>query len=261
MSKANNRSGRIVKVRKRLHTVRTQLINNEAAPFNFVEAYKSLRTNLQFASISQHYKKIIVTSSIPGEGKSTVAINLALSLIDSGSRVLLIDCDLRKPILQKYLHLSSIRGTGLTNMLADPQKVKQGIIVLSDTGLNVILSGPIPPNPAEMLGSPKMRELIESLTDRFDYIIFDTPPVSVVTDAAVLSKWCDGVILVVKQKFTARESAQLAKKNLVNVKAPIIGCVLNEFKATQSSKSYAYYRYKKYDYSYGYSNKGKSADT
>lgn len=234
---------------KHLHTQSTQLISGKV-PFTFIEAYKSLRTNLQFASIDKQYKKIIVTSSVPGEGKSSVAVNLALSLADSGSRVLLIDCDLRKPVVQRYLRLGNVKGYGLTNMLADTQKIKQGIIMLSDSGLNVIVSGPIPPNPAEMLGSLKMKELIGELENDYDYIIFDTPPVSVVTDAAVLSKWCDGVMLVVKHKSTNIDSVQLAKKNLENVKANILGCVLNEFKAKQSSKPYAYYQYKNYEYSY-----------
>jgi capsular exopolysaccharide synthesis family protein len=234
---------------KKKRTANTQIISSKA-PFTFVEAYKSLRTNLQFVSISNQYKKIIVTSSVPFEGKSTVAINMALSLVDSGNKVLLIDSDLRKPMIQKYLHLSAVKGGGLTNILANTEKAEQCIYFLSDTGLNVITSGPIPPNPAEMLGSKRMEELVKDLESKFDYIIFDTPPVSVVTDAAVLSKFCDGVILVIKQKFATRESAQLAKRNLENVGANIIGCVINEFKAEQSSKSYAYYHYKKYDYTY-----------
>jgi capsular exopolysaccharide synthesis family protein len=226
-----------------------QLIFNKA-PFQFVEAYKSLRTNLQFASVNNQYKKIIITSSIPGEGKSTVAINLAVSLVDSGKKVLLIDCDLRKPMIQKYLHLSNVKSYGLTNVLTDSQKTDQCIFYLSDIGLSVIISGPIPPNPAEILGSRKMEEFLKSLETQFDFIIFDTPPVSVVTDAAVLSKFCDGVILVVKQKSTDRGSALVAKKNLEIVGANIIGCVLNDFRAEQSSKSDTYYHYKNYNYTY-----------
>jgi capsular exopolysaccharide synthesis family protein len=195
---------------KKNQVMRAQIISNKA-PFIFVEAYKSLRTNLQFASISNQYKKIIVTSSVPGEGKSTVAINLAISLVDSGNKVLLIDSDLRKPMIQKYLHLTNVKGGGLTSILANTDKAEQCIYFLSDTGLNVITSGPIPPNPAEILGSKKMEDFVKDLESKFDYIIFDTPPISVVTDAAVLSKLCDGVILVIKQKFASRESAQLAK--------------------------------------------------
>ena len=238
-----------MKSKKRLHTASTQLITGNV-PFSFTESYKSLRTNLEFASISSHYKKIVITSSVPGEGKSTVAVNLALSLVNADNRVLLVDGDLRKPMIRRYLHLNHVENIGLTNILTDSEKTKQAVILLSDSGLNVLASGPIPPNPAEMLGSVKMKELVDRLSGEYDYVIFDTPPVSVVTDAAVLSQWCDGVILVIKQKYTMRESAQLAKKNLDNVGAKIIGCVLNGFKASQSSQSYAYYHYKKYDYSY-----------
>ena len=218
------------------------------SPFQYVEAYKSLRTNLQFASISNQYKKIIVTSSIPGEGKSTVSINLALSLVNSEKNVLLVDCDLRKPVIHKYLHLGN-KNIGLTNMLRS-EKNEQCVYYLSDSGLNVLTSGSIPPNPAEILGSKKMEDLVHGLENEYDYIIFDTPPVTVVTDAAVLSKFSDGVILVIKQKFTSIDTVKMAKSSLDSVGANIIGCVLNEFKAKQSSKSYEYYHYKKYNYEY-----------
>jgi len=227
-------------------------ILSDKAPFEFVEAYKSLRTNLQFVSVSKQYKKIVVTSSVPDEGKSTVTINMALTLIDAGNRVLLIDCDLRKPMIQKYLGLTKLKGIGLTNILANTETSDECVYFATETGLNVITSGPIPPNPAEMLGSKKMEDLVSSLESQFDYIIFDTPPVTVVTDAVVLSRLSDGVILVIKQKYTDRESVRQAKSNLENVGANIIGCILNEFKAEQTSKSYSYYhykKYKKYDYS------------
>lgn len=236
-------------MKKKLHTNRTQLLSKNA-PFAFVEAYKTLRTNLQFSSITNNYKKIVVTSSIPGEGKSTVAINLALSLQNDGSRVLLIEADLRKPAIQRYLHLGSVGNAGLSNLLAEREKLEQSLILLSDSELSVILAGPIPPNPAEMLGSHKMGELVDKLGKDFDYVIFDTPPVSVVTDAAVLSKWCDGVILVIKQKFADKQTVLLAKENLSKVGAHVIGCVLTDFKASQSKHSYAYYNYN-YKNSYG----------
>lgn len=233
------------------HTRNTQIISN-SAPFAFVEAYKSFRTNLQFASINNHYKKIIVTSSLPGEGKSTVAINLALSLADNGNQVLLVDTDLRKPVIKKYLHLKGIKDSGITNVLTEKQTFLESVILLSNSGLNVLASGPIPPNPVEILGSRKMLDLIHSFEDNYDYIIFDTPPVTVVTDAAVLSKYCDGVILVVKQRYTDREVVMMAKKNLESVNANIIGCVLNDFNVSKTKRPYEYYRYQKYE-KYGYS--------
>ncbi|MDR3644862.1 MAG: CpsD/CapB family tyrosine-protein kinase [Clostridia bacterium] len=220
------------------------------APFQFVEAYKSLRTNLQFASVNKENRKIIVTSAVPGEGKSTVAVNLAIALAGSEGKVMLIDADLRKPTLHRYLHLNSSKIGGVTSVLSGTKKIDECLVHFNDIGINFLSSGPIPPNPAELLGSLKMEEMIKNLSSRFDYILFDTPPVSVVTDAAVLSKIADGVILVVKQNSTTIESAQLAKQNLKNVGASVIGCVLNNFKSDKSNKSSAYYHYKNYDYAY-----------
>lgn len=224
----------------------TKIISHDS-PFQFVEAYKSLRTNLQFASINNQYQKIIVTSSIPGEGKSTVSINLALSLANLEKKVLLIDCDLRKPVIHKYLHLSNFNNGGLTNLLSS-DTVGQFVYLTSYSGLNVITSGPVPPNPAEILGSKRMEKFINKVESVYDYIIFDTPPVNVVTDAAVLSKICDGVIFVLRHKFTTVDTAKRAKSNLENVGANIIGCVLNKFNAKRSSQSFENYNYKKYSY-------------
>ena len=238
-------------MKKTQHTYNTPLIK-EDAPFAFVEAYNALRTNLQFASINSDYKKIIVTSSIPAEGKSSVAINLALSLQAANKKVLLVDADLRKPSIQRYLHLKAVGKLGLTNVLAGVEKLEKCIIHLSDSGLNLLLSGAIPPNPAEILGSEKMHKLITLLEGQYDYILFDTPPVSVVTDAAVLSKWCDGVLLVVRQKFAPRQIVLEAKNNLTKVGANIIGCVFSDFVPSHTNRSKAYYNYK---YSYYYDNK------
>lgn len=217
------------------------------APFQFIESYKSLRTNLNFVSVNSNNKIIILTSSIPGEGKSTVALNLAITLAASESKVLIIDCDLRKPMLHKYLGLSSSKIGGLTNILSDSKSVEECIVHFNDIRINFLSSGPIPPNPAEILGSNKMKSLIKQLSEKYDYILLDTPPVSVVTDAAVLSNFADGVLFVVRQNYANVETAQIAKKNLENVGAKVIGCVLNNFKTKKSNKSYDYYSYK-YEY-------------
>lgn len=217
-------------------------------PFNYIEAYKSLRTNLNFVSIDKNLKKLLVTSSIPGEGKTTVAINLAITLAQAGSKVILIDCDLRKPSVNKYLHVKSKISGGLTNILSAKADLESNYLYFSDLNLYVLTSGAIPPNPAELLSSERMTDFLDNLNERFDYIVIDTPPVSVVTDAAVLSRNADGVIFVLRQNFTKIETAKVAKKNLEIVGANVIGCVLNAFNAGNSSKSYAYY-------SYDYSNK------
>lgn len=236
---------------KGIQSNKARIITNNA-PFQFIEAYKSLRTNLKFASVNNEIKKIVLTSSIPGEGKSTVAINLAISLSGSEGKVLLVDTDLRKPSLHRYLGLSSSKIGGLTNILSGSKKADECIVHFNDIGINFLSSGPIPPNPAELLGSKAMENVIQYLSEKFDYILFDTPPVSVVTDAAVLSRFTDGVVFVVRHNYTTLETAKFAKKNLENVGATIIGSVLNNFKPDKSNKSYDYYNYKDYGSGYKY---------
>ena len=233
--------------KKSQHTVLPKLIS-QTVPFEYLEAFKSLRTNLQFTAINSENKKIIVTSSIPGEGKSTVCVNLAISMANLGKKVLLIDCDLRKPVVHKYLQLGNYQQSGLTNILTSMKKPEECILYLSDINLYVVTSGPVPPNPSEILSSKKMTDFIHSIESRFDYIFIDTPPVMVVTDAAVLSKLCDSVILVVRHKFSDYQTVQGAKAALEAVHANISGCVLNDFKANEDKQSYSYYHYKHYGY-------------
>ena len=193
------------------------VLMNKNTPFQYQEAYKSLRTNLNFMAMGKACKKLIFTSAIPGEGKSSVALNLAVSLAETGSRVLVIDCDLRKPVIHRYLKID-----------------------------NSAYADAIPPNPVELLGSPRMKNLIDELDKHYEYIIFDTPPVSVVTDAAVLSQYADGVILVVRQNYATFDEVGLAKKNLDAVNANILGAVLNGFDTKSTEKKNGYY----YNYSY-----------
>ena len=138
-------------------------IISKNAPFQYQEAYKSLRTNLKFVSLNGDYKKIVITSAIPGDGKSTVAINLAVSMAEAGSKVLLVDCDLRKPILHKYLRISKSSSVGLTGVLSGAAKLEDAIVRFSDIGIHVLTAGAIPPNPAELMGGPKMQALIKDV--------------------------------------------------------------------------------------------------
>ena len=227
---------------------RKSLIIAKGVSFEYIEAYKSLRTNLQFASINNAIRKLIVTSSIPGEGKTTIALNLAISLAENGQKVLLADTDFRRPQLHRYLKLENNKIGGITTLLAGISPIENCIAHFSDLGIYVLTASPIPPNPTEILSSAKMRELINLLSDQYDYIIFDTPPVSVLTDAAILSRLCDGVIFVLRQNLTTHEVAKTAKQNLENVNAKILGCVFNAFDADKANKSY-YYN-KKYDNPY-----------
>lgn len=219
-----------------------------ASPFTYTEAYKTLRTNLSFASISKQYKKIIITSAIPNEGKSTVATNLAITLAESDARVLLIDCDLRNPTLRRLLRVRPEHKKGLTSLLTGQAPAEDCIIHHPKIKCDVLLAGATPPNPVELLSSPQMEVLLNQLSENYDYIICDTPPVSVVTDAAALSRFCDGVILVVRQKASTREQVHAAKRNLDTVQANILGTILSCYDMsddTQSGGSYygGYYQY------------------
>lgn len=220
------------------------------APFAYAEAYKTLRTNLSFASISKQYKKIIITSAIPNEGKSTVAINLAITLAQSDARVLLIDCDLRNPTLRRALRIRPDFREGLTSVLAGTATLEACLFSHEKMKCDVLLAGATPPNPAELLSSAQMEQLLNELGARYDYIICDAPPVSVVTDAAALSRFCDGVILVVRQKYSTRDQVWQAKRNLDAVQANILGTILSCYDMAHDTQAMGSY-YGGY-YSYGY---------
>lgn len=234
-------------LKKQKKSERKFLLIGKDTPFSYNEAFKSLRTNLKFLALGKSCKKIILTSAIPTEGKSSVCINLATSLVEGGSRVLLMDCDLRKPFLHRYLKLHRAQK-GLTSLLSGSST--EECILKLDSGLHVLLSDAIPPNPAELLGSEQMKDMIDALAQSYDYILFDTPPVSVVTDAAVLSQFVDGVIFVIRQNHATFEEAQLAKKNLDTVHARILGAVLNDFDTKSADRESGYYYSYNYDYSH-----------
>ena len=223
-----------------------QLISTSKS-FQYVEAYKTLRTNLDFMGVGQNYQKIVITSAIPGEGKSNIAINLAVSIAETGKSVVLVDCDLRKPMMHKYLRIGRTNA-GVTNVLSGAISLKDAIVHFGDLAIDVLPAGAIPPNPAELLGGRAMQNLIEWLTKNYDYVLLDTPPVSVVTDAAVLGRLADGVIMVVRQKHSTIQAAQLAKKNLETAGVRIIGAVLNGFDAKGLAKDTGYYYSYEYDY-------------
>lgn len=201
------------------------------------ESYRTLRTNLQYSSFDEEYKVIVVTSSEPGEGKSTTAGNLALSIAQGDKKVALIDCDLRKPSLHKKFGVSNTVG------LSDVIVGKESISVVGhryNNNLTILTSGKIPPNPSEMLGSKSMKALIEALRKVFDYVILDTPPVQAVTDAQILSTRADGTLLVVKAETTKKESVINTVNLLKKVNANIIGTILNGMDTKRNSYYYYY---------------------
>lgn len=190
------------------------------------EAYRTLRTNLEFFSLDEPIRTLVVTSPEPEEGKSTVLANLAVTLAQGGKRVILVDCDLRRPTQHTLFGLDNT--TGLMTMMLD--EAAQSDPPLRETpvdGLQVLPAGPLPPNPAELLGSHRMKETTTILLEQADMLLFDAPPVLAVTDALVLAVQTDGVLLVVKAGSTRREHVQRAKERLERVNARIVGAVLN----------------------------------
>lgn len=227
------------------------------APFQFVEAYKSLRTNLEFLSSAGNCKTILITSSVPEEGKTNVAVNLAMTIAASGKRVVLVDCDLRKATTSRYLRIPR-NHAGLTNVITskDEGALAAALVRVKDSGITVLAAGTIPPNPTELLSAPMTEKIFASLQKAFDYVIVDTPPVSLVTDAAVLCRMADGVLLVVRPGVTTIQSAQLSKKNLEAVNAHILGVVMNGYNGKQSGRRDGY----SYAYSYSYYDEDKKGN-
>lgn len=210
------------------------------------EAFRTLRTNIQFSSVDKKLKTIIVTSSTPSEGKSTIAVNLAGIMAQGEEKVLLIDCDLRKPRVHRLFGISNSKG--LTNILVGDNVVEE--VAYKYEGLEnfeIITSGPIPPNPAELLGSKRMNMFLQTVKEEYDMVILDTSPVGVVTDSAVLSTIADGILLVAAAGQTDIEKVVRGKELLDKVGANIIGTILN--KVPIGGKSY--YQYGYYSY-YGY---------
>ena len=203
------------------------------------EQYRAIRTNIEYSNVDQNTKTILVTSSDKNEGKTTTVSNLAVSFANLNKKVLLIDCDLRNASIHKMFKLNNIYG--LTDILAKDKAVDKCIQKTELENLYVLTAGAIPPNPAEILSSEKMKNLIEDLKNIYDYIFIDTPPIGLVTDAGVLSSFIDGVVLVVKSESVEKKYLEETKKKLDAVDARILGAILNSYKSEQ--KDYYYYSY------------------
>ena len=204
------------------------------------EAYRLIRTNIEFSNIDKNIKTILMTSSQQNEGKSTSISNLASTFASlENKKVLIIDCDLRNPSVHKMFNVSNI--SGLTDVLTGQKDIEKCIEKTKVKNLDILKAGKIPPNPSEILQSKKMRNFMEVIKEYYDYIFIDSPPVGIVTDASILAQYVDGTILLVAANEADIEATKIAKERLEGVNANILGAILNKFEA--DSKSYGYYNY------------------
>jgi capsular exopolysaccharide synthesis family protein len=207
------------------------------------EAIRRLRTNLQFIDVANRPKSIVISSSIPGEGKSTIALNLAVSLADTGTRVILVDADLRRPSVAEYVGIEG--GVGLTTVLIGRARVEDVVQPLGATGLDILPAGQIPPNPSELLGSMAMADLLEQLSASYDMVLLDSPPLLPVTDAVVLSNLAGGALVVVGADRIHRPQLQQSLESLETAGSHLFGIVMNKI-ARREAAAYSY------GYGYGY---------
>lgn len=216
---------------------RRQILNKNS---NFIvqEAYKSLRTNVRFFLRNWDCKKICITSSAAGEGKSITLLNLAISIAESGQKVLLIDADLRRPAQARLLMEKA--APGLSNLLAGLSSKEEAIRKDVYPNLDVLFSGDVPPNPSEILGSQEMEAMMTDFSKKYDYILVDTPPVGVVSDACLVASLVDGVLLLVRQQRTKKDDVKRAVNNLQLTGARILGYVLNGVTVEHSEYDYYY---------------------
>lgn len=209
--------------------------NDSKSPVS--EAFRTIRTNIQFSSINNPLKTIVFTSSIPDEGKSTVIANLAIVMAQAGNKVVLLDCDFRNPTQHK---LFKLHNKGLSNCVAMRKDVFEIVQNSGVDGLDILTSGPVAPNPSELLGSDRMKEVLAELKDKYDYVLIDAPPILPVTDAAVLASRVDGVILLIASGQAAPSLVRESKNRLEQAGANILGVILNKVEVSTSGYGYGY---------------------
>ena len=235
-----------------------QLITDKKMPFGYVEAYKSLRTNLDFMAGSMDVHTLVVTSTVPEESKSNVAVNLAMTLAESGKKVALVDCDLRKPVLHRYLKAGhNIKG--VSNVLSNQCTLDEALKELPEFKMSFLPAGTPPPNPSEMLSQPQMQAMVDALHENFDLVIFDAPPISVVTDAAVIGRYVDGALFVVRSDFAPTDAVRGAVRKLQGAGVKVLGSVLTRYDMKNALKGSSYAYSYAYNYNYAYGN--SKADT
>ena len=213
-----------------------------------VEAYKKLRANLLFSLASSKKKIILFSSPEPDTGKSTTCGNLAVMMAQTGHRVLLIDADLRRPTLHRIFRVN--KAEGLTRYLINVATWEECVKKDVSPNVDLITSGPIPPNPSELLGSARMQQLLDEAAEQYDYVFVDTPPVNVVTDGLVLAARAAGVVLLSRYNTTTYDELQEAVDSVKNVQGNLLGVIINDYKYTTDNKQRRYYT-RRYGYGYG----------
>lgn len=205
------------------------------------EAYRTLRTNLLYSVVDDPPRVVVFTSAAPREGKSTTAANLGVVLAQADQRVLVVDCDLRRPVVHKIFGLRNVNG--VVNVIAEHSNLED---VWQDSlaGLKVVTTGPIPPNPAELLGSQRFAEFLASAREKFDYVLLDAPPVELVSDAAILASQSDGVLLVLDSQSTRKNALRHAVHSIETVGGRVLGTVMNNTRTARRG----YYGYGGYVY-------------
>jgi capsular exopolysaccharide synthesis family protein len=225
------------------HSEQSELLMNVDGRSPLAEAYRHLRTSVLLSTAGRAPKSLLVTSSLPGEGKTTTAVNTAISLAQTGASVVIIDADMRRPRLQSIFDLHGTEG--LSSILSSETDESEmfGLIRTDEaTGLNILTSGPIPPNPAELLGSDQMRRLMATLQGRYTHVVIDSPPISSFTDGVLIASMVDGVLLVVHGGRSSRHIVRRSKQLLSDVGAKVFGVVLNNV----NLQSHDYYYYQSY---------------
>lgn len=246
-------------LRKKSHHSKTVTLLQKDVPFQVIEAFKTLRTNLVFALSQKSNNILAVSSALASEGKSTTAANTCITLAQTNSKVLLIDADLRKPVQHKIFKLTN--QTGLSTLLGGIHSFKEVLHENVIPNLDIVTSGPIPPNPSEMLASDNMKKLLSELSKYYDYVIIDTPPINIVTDTLTLLKSIAGVMLVAMQGQTPVEALEQAIESVNFSEGAILGVVVTHVDLTSSKYNYKY-RYKyKYSYNYSYGNNNNTQNT
>ena len=236
---------------------RRTLLDKDIA-FPVTEAYKNLRTNISFALSTKHNKIFAVSSSLASEGKSTGAANIAITLAQTNTKVLLIDGDLRKPVQHKVFNLKN--NVGISTLIGGLNTFKEVVNEGVTEGLDIVTCGPIPPNPSEMLGSENMKSLLVELAKHYDYVIVDTPPINVVTDALTLLDTIAGILLIAKQGQSTFDALQDAIDSVKIANGSILGVVVNNMPVGGGKYGYGGKYSYKYKYSYSYKREPSSDD-